>query len=164
MKSSTPIAMLVGLVILSLLPLFAFAQDCNQLVLTWDAPTERLDGSLLPASEIGSYLILIRNAQTGEIKTIPDVAADSTQISTGILGCDSGNYEITVATVDTNDFVGEGLTITENLQFVPAVTTPNYPAAPSSAAAELAQQLLMETVCDSTTTEISARVTCTQEQ
>ena len=77
--------------LLLLFPLVVFADSA---IITWTAPTERTDGTPLPANEIGAYILRIDGAIVTD--TIP--GANTTYTVTGLI---PGTYAFDMATRDT---------------------------------------------------------------
>lgn len=67
-------------------------------VITWTPPTERVDGTPLPATEIGSYILRVDGTQVAEIP--------GTETTYTISGLPVGTYSFDMATKDTVGRIG----------------------------------------------------------
>lgn len=98
--------------ILLILPFFAVAQDYparntgfQGVLLAWNAPSQREDGSTLTGAEIGGFEVLYR--LVGAPQWTTHVIDDGTVTSTGFNDLPPGTYEFALAVFDTDGVYSE---------------------------------------------------------
>lgn len=76
-------------------PLYVAVETLGAVLLQWDRPTQREDGTPLPESEIRGYVI-----------EYADQRVEVTGYAHTVEGLQAGRYEFRIATVDTDGQVG----------------------------------------------------------
>lgn len=94
-------------ILLFLISLPAFALDIpdraeDSVTFSWSAPSERMDGSLLPPDQIGGYE-LYYSADGGETQVVEIGVTTSHSLER----LDPGSYEAAISTVDTDGLYSE---------------------------------------------------------